>query len=181
MLVQQLILITISAPILMIAVGLIHQAMNFGSRFQNSFNANVAIQSLAKQFRRDVQQTESVKFAGEQQVTLTLWDNRIVQYEVEQSEVRRSEFLESLQNRVATDRFQVGAERVPVFLGDETGVELRLKWINRAPGVSPGEATTDETPGLLVGESQREGIRTVSIRSVPLFLAKEGASDEVSN
>ncbi len=106
-LVELLITMTTGSSIMLLAIGLVHQAMSINSASRAHGDQDRSSNRLATEFRRDVHAAEKCTIASDQQIALTMPGGGEVTYDADANRVTRSESLgRKPQRRASFELFQ---------------------------------------------------------------------------
>lgn len=112
-LIELMMTITVGSTLLILAVGLVHQAMSFGSQSRDQADQARSRNRLATAFRQDVQQAKSCQIDSDQQLNLSMADGSQVTYLATANQVSRTQPLDNGQTR--HESFEFSAISTIVF------------------------------------------------------------------
>lgn len=89
LLAQQLILIAISGMLMMLAIKLIHQTLDFASIYQGRFNDQRTVSRLFRDFRSDVHSARTTNLIDATRLELETYAGRKIFYRIENTKIVR--------------------------------------------------------------------------------------------
>ncbi len=89
LLAQQLILIAISGMLMMLAIKLIHQTLDFAKIYQGRFNDQRTVSLLSRHFRSDIHSTRDTNLINPSRMELTTLTGARIVYRIENKKIVR--------------------------------------------------------------------------------------------
>ncbi|MFN7288986.1 MAG: hypothetical protein ACK5YR_23960 [Pirellula sp.] len=123
LLAQQLILIGISGVLMMLAIKLIHQTLDFASIYQGRFNDQRTMSLLSRTFRSDLHTARSVNLSDANHLELTTLAGTRIVYRIEKSKITREFWSDGNQTNGsekphATDSYRLSENQSAVLSVD---------------------------------------------------------------
>ena len=112
LLAQQLILIGISGGLMLLAIKLIDQTLDFASIYQGRFNDQRTMSLLSRTFRSDVHTTLSANLSDPKHLELTTLAGTRIVYRIENSRITREVWSKENQTNIAEQPYATDSYRL---------------------------------------------------------------------
>lgn len=139
LLAQQLLLIAISGMLMMLAIKLIHQTLDFASVYQGRFNDQRTISRLFRDFRSDVHSARTTNLLDPTRLELNTLAGTTITYRIENTKIVREVWTTDTQTNdtqqpYAADLYRLGENQLATFSIEN---ELVTLTVDTTDGVGP--------------------------------------------
>lgn len=104
-LIEVCVAMSIGSALMLLAVGMLHQAMTLASTARMRAESHRMFDRLEQDFRRDVHETDEASVTDPQHLRLRRNDGRVVSYDTQDKAIRRSERIDG--NVVRSDEYRL--------------------------------------------------------------------------